>query len=311
MQLAMFSHISSTLLHYSLKHQTERIAAMKYFFVYAHPEPMSLNGLLKDEATQALTAAGHQVEISDLYAMKWKAVADGEDFPERDPVTPLHYVSESGKAFRNGTQSVDVAEEQRKLLWSDVVVFQFPLWWYGMPAILKGWVDRVYALGFAYGVGEHGGARWGDRFGEGVLKGRKAMVAVTVGGRMAHYGPRGVNGAVDDILWPVQHGILFYPGMTVLPPTVLYEVERSSEESVKAMVRIYVDRLFEAQTTEPIAFRSQNGGDYNDVQVLKPEISPNVCGLAAHQREPAFVSNTSLGTSGMYTPQHFAPTSRE
>ena len=284
---------------------------MKFFIVYAHPEPTSLNGHLKDEAVRTLQEQGHEVQVSDLYAMKWKAVADGDDFPQRDASKPLRYSAESGKAFREGTQSPDVVEEQRKLLWADVVVFQFPLWWYGMPAILKGWVDRVYALGFAYGVGEQGGPRWGDRFGEGTLKGRRAMVMMTAGGRASHYGPRGVCGAVDDILWPIQHGTFYYPGMQVLPPAVFYEVGRSTDETVAAMVEVYTQRLLTAQTTEPIPFRSQNGGDYNDVQVLKPELASGVDGLAIHQRQPAFVSNTALGTAGRYTPQHFAPTSRD
>lgn len=283
---------------------------MKVFIVYAHPESASLNGHLKEEAVEGLRAAGHEVLVSDLYAMKWKAVADGDDFPNRDASEPLRYSRESGTAFRTGTQSPDVAEEQRKLLWADLVVFQFPLWWYGMPAILKGWVDRVYALGFAYGVGEHGGARWGDRFGEGVLKGRRSMVAVTAGGRASHYGPRGVCGPIDAILFPIEHGNLFYPGMDVLPPVVFYEVGRATPEAVHSMAETYVKRLLDAPTTEPIPFRSQNGGDYNDVQVLRPEFAPGEGGLPVHQRAPVFVSNTSLGSPGTYTPVHIAPTSR-
>ena len=283
---------------------------MKVFIVYAHPEPASLNGHLKDEVVKGLLASGHEVLVSDLYAMNWKAVADADDFPGRDASQPLYYSRESGVAFRAGTQSPDISEEQRRLLWADVVVFQFPLWWYGMPAILKGWVDRVYALGFAYGVGEHGGARWGDRFGEGSLKGRRSIVAMTAGGRVSHYGPRGVCGPVDDLLFPIEHGILFYPGMDVLPPVVFYEVDRSSENAVQEMTNTYLDRILTAQTTEPIPFRSQNGGDYDDVQVLKPELAAGESGLNVHQCEPAFISNTSLGTPGTYTPHHFPPTSR-
>ena len=59
-----------------------------------------------------------------------------------------------------------------------------------MLAILKGWVDRVYAFGFAYGVGERSDTHWGDRFGEGTLAGKRAMLIVTVGGWAAHYAPQ-------------------------------------------------------------------------------------------------------------------------
>ena len=78
---------------------------MKFFIVYAHPEPTSLNGHLQEEAVRALRKAGHEVQVSDLYAMKWKAVADGEDFPQRVARKPLRYSAESGEAFREGTQS--------------------------------------------------------------------------------------------------------------------------------------------------------------------------------------------------------------
>jgi NAD(P)H dehydrogenase (quinone) len=283
---------------------------MKYFIVYAHPEPMSLSGHLRNRAVAALEAAGHEVIVSDLYAMEWKAVADAKDFPERNDSAPLDYGKASGEAFKTGTQAADITEEQRKLLWADAVILQFPMWWYAMPAILKGWVDRVYAYGFAYGVGVHGGGRWGDRFGAGALKGRRSMVAMTVGGRMTHYGPRGVNGAIDDVLWPIQHGVLFYPGMDVVPPTIFYEVGHANAEAVERMTQTYIERLLNIQSVDPIPFRSQNGGDYDDVQVLKPHLGSGVTGHALHQSEPAFISNTFLGTPGDYTPRHVPPTSR-
>lgn len=282
---------------------------MKYFFVFAHPEPFSLSSHLKNRAVEALKDAGHEVIVSDLYAMKWKAVADGDDFPKRDTSKPLQYDQASREAFASGTQTVDVVEEQHKLLWADVVVLQFPYWWYGMPAILKGWVDRVYAYGFAYGVGIHGGERWGDRFGEGTLKGRRAMIATTVGGRMAHYGPRGVNGTMDDLLWPIQHGILFYPGMDVMPPAVFYEVGAASAEAVEEMTETYIQSLLNIHSISPIPFRPQNFGDYDDVQVLKAHLGTDVQGHALHQSEPAFVSNVFLGISGNYSPRHIPPTS--
>lgn len=287
---------------------------MKYLIVYAHPEPKSLTGYLKDRAVEGLLAAGHEVEVSDLYKMKWKAVADADDFlpgtPGVDP-SRLDYEAASREAFAGGSQSRDITEEQQKLLWADAVILHFPIWWYGMPAILKGWIDRVYAYGFAYGVGPHGGPQWGKRFGEGTLEGRRAMVTMIVGGRMAHYGPRGVNGAMDDLLWPIQHGVLFYPGFEVVPPTVLYEAGKADATVVERMATHYIERLLTINETEPIPLRPQNGGDYDDVQVLKPGLGAGQKGHALHQREPAYVSNTYLGASGDYTPQHFAPTSRD
>lgn len=282
---------------------------MKYFIVYAHPEPQSLNGHLMRRAVAGLEAAGHEVKVSDLYASRWKSAADADDFPE-GTASPLIYGKASAEAFNSGTQSSDIAEEQAKLLWADAVILQFPIWWYGMPAILKGWVDRVYARGFAYGVGTFAGKKWGERFGEGVLKGRRAMTAVTLGGRAAQYGPRGVNGSIDDILWPIQHGVLFYPGMTVVPPTVFYEVGRLDAGTVDSLCRSYLDRLLHIATTDPIPFRTQNGGDYNEQQVLHGHLAVDQAGLKIHQAPPAYSSNTSIGSTVDFTPRHVAPSSR-
>ncbi len=55
------------------------------------------------------------------------------------------------QVFERGGKPRDIDAEQRKLVAADAVIFQFPLWWLGMPAILKGWIDRVFAYGLAYG----------------------------------------------------------------------------------------------------------------------------------------------------------------
>lgn len=257
---------------------------MKVFIVHAHPEPRSLNGSLLRFAVETLTRAGHEVQVSDLYAMNWKASADAGDFPRHDPAERLVYAKASGKAFAEGTQSPEVAAEQRKLLWADAVLLQFPLWWFHLPAILKGWVDRVFAYGFAYGVGQHGGARWGDRYGEGKLAGKRSMLLVTAGGRERHYSPRGVNGAIEDILFPIHHGILYYPGMDVLPPFVLYQTGRLVETDFEAVAVRLAARLHGLFTDTPIPFRSQNGGDYDDQQELKPGLEGSAGGLRIHER---------------------------
>jgi NAD(P)H dehydrogenase (quinone) len=283
---------------------------MKVFIVFAHPSATSLNSTLKNEAVFNLQEAGHEVQVSDLYAMKWKAVADEDDFPQRDKDKPFSYEAESGVAYNNGTQSADVAAEQAKLLWADAVVLQFPLWWYGMPAILKGWVERVYAKGFAYGRGAHGKASYGERYGEGILQGKRSMVCVTVGGRVAHYGPRGIGGQIDDLLWPIQHGVLFYPGMTVVPPTVFYEVRRANEEAVRSFCTHYVSRLLSIMETDPIPYRTQNGGDYDAYQAVRPELIDEGAGQFVHQSGIPFVANLETSGPKDFTPVHFARNSR-
>ncbi|MCM6778381.1 NAD(P)H-dependent oxidoreductase [Nocardia sp. CDC159] len=234
---------------------------MKTLIVYAHPEPKSLNGSLKDLAVSTLERAGHQVRVSDLYAMNWKAVVDAADYGP-DASNPLRVARDSGRAFDAGTLTPDVRAEQDKLLWADTIIFQFPLWWYTMPAILKGWVDRVFTYHFAYGVGEHSADKYGERFGEGTLTGRRALLSVTIGGPQSHYSARGINGPIDDLLFPIQHGILYYPGIEVLPPFVRYGADRMTDADYADVAKAWKERLLTLQSTEPIPFRRQNFGDY-------------------------------------------------
>ena len=143
----------------------------KMFIVYAHPEPQSFNGALKDRAAEALTQAGHSVRVSDLYAMKFDAVATPAQFPARQDAAFFRLQEEQYHAAATGAQAADVLGEQEKLFWADLVIFQFPLWWGSMPAIMKGWVDRVFSLGTIYGRGA------------GTLAGRQALLSVTTSSR--------------------------------------------------------------------------------------------------------------------------------
>ncbi|WNN51966.1 NAD(P)H-dependent oxidoreductase [Hafnia alvei] len=256
---------------------------MKVLLVYAHPEPKSLNGSLKNFTIQHLQNAGHEVQVSDLYAMDWKAALDANDSKNRLDETYFDASLDSQHAFKNCLQSDDIALEQSKLLWADTVIFQFPLWWFSMPAIMKGWVERVYAYGFAYGVGEHNDSHWGDRYGEGTLAGKRAMLMVTAGGWQPHYSARGINGPIDDILFPIHHGILHYPGFDVLPPFVIYHTSKVNPDSYATICEKLGQRLDTLWSTAPIAFRQQNGGDYTIPELtLNPDIAPELTGFAAH-----------------------------
>lgn len=260
---------------------------MNVLIVFAHPDPRSLNGALRDVAVAELEALGHTVRVSDLTAMRWKSELDHADFPALAPGARLRPALASGEAFAGGTLTDDVRAEQDKLLWADAVILQFPLWWYGMPAILKGWVDRVYAYGFAYGVGEHSDRHWGDRFGEGTLAGKRAMLIVTAGGWESHYGPRGINGPIDDLLFPIHHGILFYPGFAVLPPFVAYRVDRLDAAGFAVVSAGLRERIRSLATAAPIPFRRQNGGDYHIPRLeLCPGLgAPGASGFGLHVNE--------------------------
>lgn len=258
---------------------------MNILIVFAHPERRSLCGALRDVAVASLEERGHAVAVSDLHAMGWKANVDRADFPGLAPGARLQVAAASGEAFGAGALTADVVAEQEKLLWADQLILLFPLWWFGLPAILKGWVDRVYAYGFAYGVGEHSDRRWGDRYGEGRLAGKRAMLIVTAGGWEEHYAERGINGPIDDLLFPIQHGILYYPGYAVLPPFVVYQADRLDAGGFATVAERLRERMATLATTPPVPFRQQNGGDYRipSMQLRAGLEAPGATGFALHR----------------------------
>jgi len=252
----------------------------KVLVVFAHPEPTSLTHQLVQVTKDTLERQGHEVMQSDLYGMHWKAVLDEQDFPQRVDPTRLSLIMESYHAYSTDQQTADVAAEQAKLAAADAVILQFPLWWFGAPAILKGWIERVYAYGFGYGYKNEGNNL---RYGDGALKGKRAMVCVLTGGPEADYGPRGINGPIDQLLFPLTHGALFYPGMDVLPIHTVYAAAHfktaAEVETAKRAWNARVERLF---VDAPIPFRRQNGGDYLNRRTLRDDVAPEYSGLLAH-----------------------------
>lgn len=249
--------------------------------VTCHPDPRSLNGTLRDHAIDVLMRQGHRVEQSDLYAMKWKAVVDADDFPAEAHGARLAVGMASRRATEGGTLTADVVAEQAKLARADAVIFQFPLWWFGVPAMLKGWFDRVLSNGFAYGLMLPSGRT--RRYGEGNLAGKRALLSVTTGGMTSHFSERGINGRLEDLLFPVTHGCLFYPGMDVLPLFSAHGCNRVTDEQFPVIRDAYTKRLDSLFTDAPIAFRGQNGGDYEDDLTLKAGLSKGAAGFALHR----------------------------
>jgi len=253
---------------------------VQVLWVYAHPDPRSLNGSLRDLGIRVLREHGHEVRESDLYAMGWDPVVRAADFAH-DPAERLDVLAESQRALEDGSLHEDIRAEQEKLRWADTLVVQFPLWWFGMPAILKGWFDRLFVQGFAQGVldPDTGRAR---RYGDGGLVGRRAMVLTTVGANAATTGPRGIHGELDETLFPLTHGTFWYSGMSVVAPFVVNgAVALSDEDYADAAARL-TERLVALPDAETIPFRRQNGGDYDDHLVLRPDRASGETGVGVH-----------------------------
>lgn len=113
--------------------------------VYAHPEPTSFTAAMRDTAQLALEDEDVTVQVSDVYADGFEAVAGQHDFTVVEEQERLHYQREQQHVARHNSFAADIAREQERLSAAHLVLFVFPLWWGGVPAILKGWLDLVLA----------------------------------------------------------------------------------------------------------------------------------------------------------------------
>ena len=237
-----------------------RISVMNCLIVFAHPEPSSFNAALKDRAVRELEGMGHTVIVSDLYRMGWNAALGPADFEGgRANADYLDLSREQEHAFANHCQSADVVAEQAKVTAADCVLFQFPVWWFSMPAILKGWVDRVLSRGFAYSAGR--------KYESGHFKGKRAMLCLTTGTGATLYEPNGIDGDLHHVLWPIHNGILGYTGFTVLPPFAAWMPGRVTADEREGYLDAFADRLRRLDQTEPLFFHPWD--DYDQTQRLK------------------------------------------
>jgi putative NADPH-quinone reductase len=222
---------------------------MNILIVYAHPEPKSMNGAMYHTAIRALEASGHQVKTSDLYAAQFNPVSDRANFiSTSDPAYYKQQLEEIHATAVNGF-AADIEREQEKAEWCDLMIWQFPLWWFSVPAILKGWVDRVFAMGRFY--------KHGHIYETGVFQGKKALLSLTTGGASDAYVKDGFNGDLYGILRPLHRGIMEFTGFSVLQPQVVYGPVKQSGEERSAELRRWEERLLTVFEEDPISV-----GDY-------------------------------------------------
>ena len=102
---------------------------MRILLVLAHPQPESFAHAVQERARAGLQRAGHEVRLLDLYGIGFDPVMSEAD--RRDYHTP-------------GLNEVRVADQLAHLRWAEGLIFVYPTWWYSLPAMLKGWIDRVW-----------------------------------------------------------------------------------------------------------------------------------------------------------------------
>ena len=212
---------------------------MNIFYIYAQQEPTSFNAALKDTALAALKEKGHEVELSDLYAMKFNPVLTEEDFTKRKKPDIFKPFLEAINAVKTGAFAPDILAEMEKVKWADLLIFQFPIYFTSMPAIMKGWIDRVLAPGFGFNPITN------SAYETGLLKGKSAMIVTTTGASQEWYSEGGEHGDLNKHLESVTHCVFEYMGMQALPSHIIYEVSRISREKGDEELEKYRKRLLE------------------------------------------------------------------
>lgn len=161
---------------------------MKYLLIFAHPDGQSLNGHLKDRVHHYLRDNEHEVFVRDLYQLNFNPVLSSEEI----------------EGQRIGKVGEDIKTEQEYILWAETLILIHPIWWTGLPAMLKGYIERVFSYNFAY--------RYDQGIQKGLLSGKQAIIINTQGKSKKEYQDSGMDQALS---LTSDQGIYSYCGLTV------------------------------------------------------------------------------------------------
>ncbi|EMF30504.1 NAD(P)H oxidoreductase YRKL [Streptomyces gancidicus BKS 13-15] len=187
---------------------------MHTLLVVAHPRPSSLTAQVADRARSRLEAAGSTVDLLDLHTEGFDPRMTFEDEPDID---------DPGKVY-----SAEVRAHMRRLEAADEIVIIFPVWWYGLPALLKGWIDRVWNHGFAYG----------PRTFTSQLAGKRVLWLGLAGGTERAFTRSGVHGLLEQQL---TAGISRYSGIEAATSHVVYDTIDNGAAALETADAILAD----------------------------------------------------------------------
>lgn len=244
---------------------------MHVLIVHCHPEPRSFNAALKDVALETLQGLGHTVEVSDLYAEEFDPAEGPAYYAERADPDYFSALTEQRHSSEARTLPPDVRREIERLERAQLVVFHYPLWWHAQPAMLKGWLDRVFVYGGLY-TGK-------VRYDRGHFRGRRAICSVTTGAPAVTFGHGGRGGNIELLMYPIHYS-LYYMGYDVLPPFMAHGIQGGglsyqAEEKFKAQLEAYKAdwaRRLESLEEEDSPIPFPGWDDWDERGVLKPDV---------------------------------------
>jgi NAD(P)H dehydrogenase (quinone) len=179
---------------------------MKNLIIYAHPNSGSLNHFFKQTILETLQESGEEIEVRDLYEINF------------NPVLSLNDMN----GQRMGMVAPEIQTEQDFITWADRIIFVYPIWWTGMPAIMKGYIDRVFSYGFAY--------RYDSGVQKGLLTGKKTIIINSHGKSNAEYEASGMDKA---LALTSDTGIFTYCGLDIQAHYYFDKADRASDENIE------------------------------------------------------------------------------
>ena len=188
--------------------------------VTSHPESASFNFALADAAERTFRENGVSLRHTRLYQDGFAIAPGRSDFEAFPETLPLRLMDAQRHSEAHGGFVLSLRQEQEALVWADLLMLQFPVWWGSYPAALKGWIERVLAYGFAYGR-------------EKTLPPKAVVLSVTTGGadtdrERAEYVER-LDSLADDVFG--------YMGWRVHPHLIAHGPARATDEARRDMLR--------------------------------------------------------------------------
>ncbi|CAA7386828.1 NAD(P)H-dependent oxidoreductase [Chryseobacterium fistulae] len=179
---------------------------MRHLIIYAHPNENSLNHHLLQTVIESLQSDGHEIEVRDLNQINFNPVLSLQDMQEQ----------------RLGKVAEDITIEQDFISWAEHITFIYPIWWTGMPAIMKGYIDRVFSYGFAY--------RYDQGVQKGLLKEKQTVIINTHGKSHEEYASLGMDKALS---LTSDKGIFSYCGLEINQHLFFDKADKATSEQIE------------------------------------------------------------------------------
>lgn len=189
---------------------------MNQLIIIAHPRKSSFNFTIQDTLINTFKSNGDQVKVRDLYEINFSPVLTYDEL----------------KYNKSGKSCPDIAVEQNYIEWADQITFIYPLWWNAFPAILKGYIDRVFTNGFAFRVTENGP--------EGLLKHKRVHLITSAG--MDEQTLKKSN-IFESLRVTQDHGVFEFCGMQVVSHEYITESTSLSDEEKKGVIERIIERV--------------------------------------------------------------------